>query len=164
MEPLAAKEVEVGNMGQYFIIVNLTKGEYVQSRGAMKLREIAMDPFMAHVLFGLLAHGNGRGGGDFVDHEDVGRWEGDRIVIAGDYGDDELYIRDAAEALGLEVTEDDLNMNLYNYMVEHGVDVSQQAYEMVEHSMECSRCGRPRRHWVADCLASTHMNGSVLDD
>lgn len=119
-------------MGQYYLIVNLTKGEYVEPRVGLKLREIAADPFMAHVLFGLLAHGNDRGGGDFVDHVEVGRWEGDRVVIAGDYGDEGRYIDEASKALGLELTEDDLSTNLYNYISEHGVNISQQAYEMAE--------------------------------
>lgn len=121
-------------MGQYYLIVNLTKGEYVEPRVGLKLREIAADPFMAHVLFGLLAHGNGRGGGDFVDHIEVGRWQGDRIVIVGDYGDTGLYIKEVAEALGLKPTEDDLNSDLYNYIFEHGVNISEQAYEMAERS------------------------------
>ena len=41
----------------------------------------------ADALFLLVANSNGRGGGDVEDHDMVGRWAGDRIVVQGDYSE-----------------------------------------------------------------------------
>jgi hypothetical protein len=35
-------------------------------------------------------------------------------------------------------------------------------YKTKPTSGECHRCGRDS-HWVADCFATTHVNGEVLD-
>jgi hypothetical protein len=74
-------------MGQYWILVNLTKGEYVEPMRGLKLCEIAGTPAMMWVLTKLLAdESNDPSGGDFGDHPMVGRWAGDSVLFAGDYG------------------------------------------------------------------------------
>jgi len=87
-------------MGQYYIVVNVDKKEYLDPlkfNDGLKLLEITGGhSFTLSALALLLADGNGRGGGDFPCssssvpdvNEWIGRWSGDRIVIAGDYADD----------------------------------------------------------------------------
>jgi hypothetical protein len=60
-------------MGQYYKIVNLTKGRYIHPHefGGAKLLE-----FSANGILALLAH--------LLSNE----WSGNHIVIAGDYDDD----------------------------------------------------------------------------
>lgn len=81
-------------MGQYYVVVNLTKREFLEpySFGDLaKLREFGTS--RSGMLFGLailLANSNGRGSGDadnIPENSTVlpGRWAGDTIVIAGDY-------------------------------------------------------------------------------
>jgi len=86
-------------VGQYYVIVNLDKREYLDPHAfgnGMKLLEFGVDG--TSVMTGLailLASSNGQGGGDLhvpegSEWEDVpGRWAGDRIVVAGDYDDRE---------------------------------------------------------------------------
>lgn len=83
-------------MGQYYVIANLTKKEFLEPSSFMdgaKLMEFALSS--NGVLSGLavlLASSNGQGGGDLdveSGWDDIpGRWAGDRIVVAGDYDND----------------------------------------------------------------------------
>ena len=84
-------------MGQYYTIINLDKKELLYPHmfgDGMKLMEMGCSSHgTLCALAILLADGNGRGGGDFDAEKSkyanlVGSWAGDRIVIAGDYGDD----------------------------------------------------------------------------
>jgi hypothetical protein len=80
-------------MGQYYMIANLSKKEYLDPSDfgdGMKMMEFTCSQY--GVLSGLsilLASSNGEGGGDLEVDEawsDIpGRWAGDSIVIAGDY-------------------------------------------------------------------------------
>jgi hypothetical protein len=81
-------------MGQYYKICNINKREFLHPHSmgdGMKIMEFGLSGMgtMAGLAI-LLADGNGRGGGD-IDEDPVsgivGRWAGDRIVIAGDYAD-----------------------------------------------------------------------------
>ena len=86
-------------MGQYFYVCNITKKEFLHPHhmgDGMKILEFGLSAFgtMSGLAI-LLADGNGRGGGDI--NEDpvtgvVGRWAGDKIVIAGDYADNGRFI------------------------------------------------------------------------
>src|SRR5262245_19533209 len=56
---------------------------------------------MMQALAILLAHSNGRGGGDLhteqltdEDNALIGSWAGDRVVVAGDYDDPWLWVPD----------------------------------------------------------------------
>ncbi len=96
-------------MGQYYIIASLDHKEYISTHpfgSGNKLTEFMSDPFGPLMgLAVLLADGNGRGSGDLrvfekdeegieveIDPPEViGRWKGSRIVVAGDYADDNQY-------------------------------------------------------------------------
>ena len=89
-------------MGQYHIVVNRAKKEYLNPHAlgdGVKAMEFgcSSDGTMSGLAM-LLAIDNGKGGGDFTyqdakgdrnDPDLAGRWAGDPIVIAGDYGDPE---------------------------------------------------------------------------
>ncbi len=94
-------------MGQYFIIVNLDKKEYIHphklNTGA-KLWEIAVNP-IAGVFPFLLRKSSETGGGDIEkNYKNAGRWAGDRIVVVGDYDNSGLY--DKAEEEFKEISEE----------------------------------------------------------
>jgi hypothetical protein len=86
-------------MGQYYYCVNIDKKEYIHPHkfgDGLKLTEFGLSGMgtMAGLAI-LLADGNGRGGGDIQEDpvsEIVGRWAGDRIVIAGDYADEGRFV------------------------------------------------------------------------
>lgn len=91
-------------MGQYHVLVNLDKKEYLHPHrmgSGLKLGEWNQSMMMV-ALSVLLADNNGAGGGDIFKEETgpggyrlpadhSGRWAGDRIVITGDYTDPETY-------------------------------------------------------------------------
>jgi hypothetical protein len=109
-------------MGQYYKLVNITKGEFIHphsfSEGA-KLLEFGTGRYGSMMgLSILLASGNGRGGGDLTsDKQVVGSWAGDQIVIAGDYGDTGLFVPEG------------VNLNLYDYASENYRDISGLVWE-----------------------------------
>lgn len=79
-------------MGQYYLVVNPDREEYLHPHrfgDGLKLMEFANSRY--GVLLGLavvLAQGNGKGLGDLrSDRDVVGSWAGDRVVVAGDYGE-----------------------------------------------------------------------------
>lgn len=82
-------------MGQYHVVVNLTKREFLNPHkmgDGLKLMEMSGDGGVATALVVLLAVSNGRGGGDApetrIDGERIaGRWGADRIVVVGDYAE-----------------------------------------------------------------------------
>lgn len=87
-------------MGQYFILLNLDKKEYIHPHrlgcGA-KLWEIAVNKISAVFAF-LLRQSSEGGGGDIQkDYKNAGRWAGDRIVVVGDYDESGLYQKAAKE-------------------------------------------------------------------
>lgn len=68
-------------MGQYYLIVNLTKKEYLCPHKAgcgLKAGQVATGP-VSHLLSSLLLNNEG--------DAPYGGWAGDRIVIAGDYAE-----------------------------------------------------------------------------
>ncbi len=86
-------------MGQYYKVANLDKHEYLNAwalgDGAKLWELVANSGGLLSALAILLADGNGRGGGDIHELENLhpknniaGRWAGNRIVLCGDYGDD----------------------------------------------------------------------------
>jgi hypothetical protein len=79
-------------MGQYHKVYNVDKGELINAHGinnGLKLVEqVGHDHSTSTALFLLLANSNGRGGGDVDEHELIGSWAGDRIVIQGDYAEE----------------------------------------------------------------------------
>jgi len=87
-------------MGQYYLTVNLDKGEYLDPHkfgDGLKLLEFGDSASGTMTgLATLLADGNGRGGGDLhSENPIIGSWKGDRIVVAGDYADPNNFIPEA---------------------------------------------------------------------
>ena len=83
-------------MGQYHMLVNLDKGEYInphQLGAGLKLGEqLGTHPGTGAALIILLASAsNGKGGGDLDEHPFIGHWRGERIAMVGDYDDDTQY-------------------------------------------------------------------------
>lgn len=82
-------------MGQYHILVNIDKKEYVNpwdiGCSGKHWEQVGYEKSMADTLYVLsIAQGNEpRGGGDIKGHELVGHWAGDRCAIVGDYYTDE---------------------------------------------------------------------------
>jgi hypothetical protein len=78
-------------MGQYHKVYNVDKEEMINAHGinnGLKLVEqVGHDLSTSTALFLLLANSNGRGGGDVREHELVGSWAGDRVVVQGDYAE-----------------------------------------------------------------------------
>lgn len=112
-------------MGQYYLIVNISKKQYLDPfvfADGRKLMEFASSGM--GVLTGLallLADGNGRGGGDLdSDNPIVGSWAGDRIVIAGDYADAGKFLEQETIRKGHE------NDNLHTYADFFYTDISEQ--------------------------------------
>ena len=116
-------------MGQYHLVVNLDKQQYLHPcrlGDGQKLLEFSDGGATLTALAILLAKNNGRGNGDlWVASPDAplerwerkgfkrvrthhahlaGSWGGDRIVIAGDYGDKES--EESLYALALRTFED----------------------------------------------------------
>lgn len=111
-------------MGQYYKIVNLDKRQYLHPHrfgDGLKLMEFAAsgDGVMCGLAV-LLADGNGRGGGD-LDSSDplVGSWAGDRVVIAGDYGDPGRFLEEYPDR------------NIYDVASEEFEDISDRVIRIV---------------------------------
>jgi hypothetical protein len=80
-------------MGQYHILVNLDKREFVSPHDlglGLKQREHngAFDGTLADALYFLTMTSPARGGGDYPQTEISGRWAGDRCIVLGDYTED----------------------------------------------------------------------------
>ena len=94
-------------MGQYHKVYNIDKREVINGHGignGLKLLEqVGFDTSTSTALFFLLANSNGRGGGDAEDHEMIGRWAGDRVVIQGDYAEpgDQSYISNTEQYIDI---------------------------------------------------------------
>ena len=85
-------------MGQYFLIVNLDKKQFIHPhtfRDGLKLLEFGCSSHGTLTALTLLLRNSSEGGGgDFHEFENcdlVGSWAGDRIVIIGDYDQSGLY-------------------------------------------------------------------------
>ena len=81
-----------GTIGQYHVIVNLDKGEYLHPHrlgDGLKWGEQASSELgIMTALWGAITYPEPRGGGDPDAHWWVGRWHGDRVVMVGDYAED----------------------------------------------------------------------------
>jgi len=102
-------------MGQYYLTCNLDKKEYLDPHAfddGLKLMEFGCSRNGTMLALAvLLADGNGKGGGDLhSDHKIIGSWAGDRIVVAGDYADEDHW------------PEDVKGMNTYSTIRESGED------------------------------------------
>ncbi len=139
-------------MGQYYLLVNVDKREFLHPHklgDGLKLMEFGGqgDGTMLALAL-LLADGCGRGGGDYhakkgttPDLDLIGRWKGDRIVIAGDYADPGFTPKPAAWtaeqraklkenfSVGVDL---DKNVNLYAWASDFFEDISLKMRELLE--------------------------------
>ena len=111
-------------MGQYHKLINLTKKEYVNPHkiglGAKHLEGIGFEGSMGDVMYLLsIAQGNERrGGGDVEGHRYIGRWAGDKVVVVGDYYDQD---NDNPKFKGLYDINDGVHENVHWHDISHGV-------------------------------------------
>jgi hypothetical protein len=100
-------------MGQYYLTVNIDKKEYLDPHkmsAGLKLAEFPSGRIWPFGMALLLSSGNGRGGGDYCAESPLsGRWAGDRIVVAGDYGDEGAFISFNMLREFIEIAEKDPN-------------------------------------------------------
>ena len=84
-------------MGQYHLLVNVDKREYLDPRsislGAKQWEHSTHPQFpmvgsIADAMYLLTMTAPARGGGDMPATEASGRWAGDRVMVVGDYTDD----------------------------------------------------------------------------
>ncbi len=118
-------------MGQYYKIVNLDKEEFLDTYtftdGAKLLEFGCSSEGCLTALAILLADGNGRGGGDLhSDNPIIGSWAGDRIVVAGDYADEQKFLS-VDQIAKHKMLNDGEDPNLYDHAVEHFKDISEKA-------------------------------------
>jgi len=95
-------------MGQYFLIVNLDKKEYLHPHklaSGLKFWEILASNSATRALAFLLRQSSEGGGGDYgkaTYQEDkksyCGRWAGDKITIVGDYDNSKIYEKCCTES------------------------------------------------------------------
>lgn len=83
-------------MGQYHKLVNLDKKEQVMpwgiGQGAKQYEHTGTQGSLSDALYLLLITSPARGGGDWDKFDGLsGRWVGDRVVVVGDYTEDEDY-------------------------------------------------------------------------
>ena len=79
-------------MGQYHILYNIDNDEYVHPHrlgmGLKQREHLGGDASLADVLYMLVMTSPHRGGGDLPETLISGRWAGDRVVVLGDYTED----------------------------------------------------------------------------
>lgn len=140
-------------MGQYYKIVNLDKKEFITPHefgDGPKLLEFGTSSGGAMMALAiLLADGNGRGGGDLKsnDTEYVGRWKGDRIIIAGDYADplnfipskDKRRLQKVANAVYTMGYREWKRVPLYHWAGAHFQDISKNVRNVLQDAGEFSR-------------------------
>jgi hypothetical protein len=117
-------------VGQYYYVVNIDKKQYLHPHrfgDGLKLMEFgASGSGTMAALAVLLSNGNGRGGGDCdSDNSLVGSWAGDRIVVAGDYGDPGLFVDDPDRTLHdiAKETFEDISLRMRK-VIANDVDLS----------------------------------------
>ena len=81
-------------MGQYHKLVNLDKKEMVHpynlGLGAKQYEQTGDNGSLSDAIYLLVMTSPARGGGDWESFESLsGRWAGDRVVVLGDYTEDE---------------------------------------------------------------------------
>lgn len=105
-------------MGQYFMIVNLDKREFLHPHKlgmGLKLWEICAN-HGAGVIAYLLRKSDEGGGGDQNDENAkwAGHWAGDRLVVIGDYDSSGLYneVRGEKEAMNEQLPYRDISLEV----------------------------------------------------
>jgi hypothetical protein len=163
-------------MGQSYIIINIDKSEYIDPlllEDGTKLKEIVLNGTALQTLGVLLADP----GTDWQDRSSnpmVGRWQGDRVVVVGDYATAGKYLPDGwREARdGLYRHEKDPGPTAYVWYQKCATDVTGSALmalvddpivrNMLEASVvACVHSFAAEAH--AKLLASGYFSGLHLD-
>lgn len=122
-------------MGQYWVCVNLDKKEYIFGHDlghGIKLWEIAANfpGIQTGLVILLAAQPEPRGGGDFSEDglTTVGRWVGDRVVLVGDYAEDDdlppaLAKKFRASELYARCREDNSDFQNISGMVREDIEI-----------------------------------------
>lgn len=85
-------------MGQYHLLVNVDKKEYLDPHSIgmgvkqwehLSHPQYTMAGSLADAMYVLTMTSPARGGGDIPASEISGRWAGDRVMVVGDYTEDE---------------------------------------------------------------------------
>ena len=99
-------------MGQYFIVVNLDKKQFIHPHkfgDGLKLLEFGCSGCgTLTALTLLLRQSTDGGGGDYSgDNEFVGSWAGNKITIVGDYDESKLFEKafEEYEDISIEIRE-----------------------------------------------------------
>lgn len=121
-------------MGQYYKICNLDKRQFISPNKFYEgAKLLAFGSSSNGTMFGLailLADGNNRGGGDLrSENPIIGSWAGDRIVIAGDYADEDKFIPETELKKFLETELKNEKRNLYQWAAAFFKDISEQVKE-----------------------------------
>lgn len=100
-------------MGQYHCVVNITRRERIEPLRCGDLNKqtqsLAKDAVLPHLLYWLLCYPASRGGGDFPESTNKGRWFGDAIAVVGDYaepGDDPRFNAETAQEEYRDITDE----------------------------------------------------------
>ncbi len=125
-------------MGQYYVVINLDKKEFLNTYtfndGAKLLEFGCSSEGTMTALAVLLSDGNGRGGGDLHSEDPIiGSWAGDRVVISGDYADEEKFIEkdQVMKYLMLIDSKRDEPPNLQAYAKKFFKDISEKVLEVM---------------------------------
>jgi hypothetical protein len=120
-------------MGQYHIIANLDKEQYIHPHGlgdGLKLMEFGSSAGGAMTALAILmAASNGRGGGDYRGESPLtGSWAGDRIAIIGDYVESGDVPGFTDQNFGVFDDDDEplVQMNAYEYIQEAWENLSEK--------------------------------------
>lgn len=119
-------------MGQYHILVNFTKREFVNphslGNGAKLLENVGFNTSLSSALFMLMAVSNNRGGGDFRAEDNynrtakkrkvIGSWGGDCVAVIGDYYDEGDVVNPP------NIPELDEDTNVYSYVRDNFKDIT----------------------------------------
>lgn len=123
-------------MGQYYVVVNKTKKEYLNPHvfgDGVKAWEIVANHSTVQALGILLIRSDEGGGGDLQEQREdnpqiVGRWADDQLVIIGDYDSSDLY----AEVHGDRRTEEsDENGPIWEKYDSGYIDISYHVLDMM---------------------------------
>jgi hypothetical protein len=82
-------------MGQYHIIANLDKHEIINPHvlaSGLKIWEQLDSGMTGRAMLLLMTCPEARGGGDLEEGYPVGHWHGDRVVVVGDYAEDDDFV------------------------------------------------------------------------
>jgi hypothetical protein len=155
-------------MGQYHIIANLDKKEFIRPHplgDGAKLLEWGSEGGVMDALRLLLAaacKGGGRGGGDPNSNDPlIGSWAGDRIAIVGDYTEDSDL---DTEGLGCKASEiydlcsgaEDGEKNGWTNLVPRMKPILEQVFEMIYYGSGWCQKGSL---WDLTEIKSTHRVG-----